>query len=382
VSEASEDALHMRRALRAARRGRPSPNPHVGAVVVRGQEVVSVGHHAQVGEDHAEVVALRKAGEAARGATLYVTFEPCNHHGRTPPCTEAILEAGIRRVVVGCADPAPHVPGASERLRAAGLEVEIGVLGGEAKALVADFTKLITTGMPLVTLKAALTLDGKMATRSGDSKWITGELARREAHRMRAHADAVMIGVGTLLADDPLLTVRHVRGRDPLRVLLDSRLRSPLEAKMLSGEGGGTLVYHAEGADPARIEALRQRGVQLACVSAARASQGGAGGLALDEVLADLGRRGVMRLMVEGGASLHGALLAEGLVDRLAFFLAPKLLADASAQGISTGVGVLEIASAARLNESRVRRFGDDLLIEGELDTGGLSARQLSKQER
>ncbi|MGB9339083.1 MAG: bifunctional diaminohydroxyphosphoribosylaminopyrimidine deaminase/5-amino-6-(5-phosphoribosylamino)uracil reductase RibD, partial [Polyangiales bacterium] len=294
----------MERALEEAKRGRPSPNPHVGAAIVRDGKIISVGHHEKAGQAHAEVDAIRNAGGSVRGATLFVTLEPCNHQGRTAPCTEAILDAGIARVVIGCRDPAPHVAGAIERLKTAGVEVEVGLLQAECSNLVADFAKHIRTGLPFVTLKAAVTLDGKIATRSGDSKWITGKPARTEAHRMRDQSDAVLVGVGTVLSDDARLTVRHVEGRDPTRVVLDANLRTPAGAAVLDPgqeSEADTLIFHASDADASRRDALAGQGVELIPVPRH------ARGVDLGEVLARLGERGLVRLLVEGGAHVHGS---------------------------------------------------------------------------
>ena len=358
-----EDDALMARALREGHKGRPSPNPHVGAVVARGGRILAVGHHARCGGPHAEVVALRRAGRRARGATLYVSFEPCNHHGRTPPCTEAIIAAGVARVVVGCSDPAPHVPGSRARLRAAGIAVEVGVRRAEAEALIADFTKWRVQGLPYVTLKAAVTLDGRIAARSGDSRWITSEAARRQAHRMRARADAVLVGVSTVLSDDPELSVRLVRGSDPLRVVLDSQLRTPLASKLVRGAGRQTtLIFHGPSAGTGRRRRLLQAGVQLCQVPAARG-----GGLRLLPVLRELARRDVMRLLVEGGGRVHGAFLEAGLADRAAIFVAPRILADAGALPLAAGKRKSRIDQAFELHAPRVHRLGPDLLIEGEL---------------
>jgi diaminohydroxyphosphoribosylaminopyrimidine deaminase/5-amino-6-(5-phosphoribosylamino)uracil reductase len=359
-----EDDALMARALREGHKGRPSPNPHVGAVVARAGRIVAVGHHARCGGPHAEVAALRRAGRRARGATLYVSFEPCNHHGRTPPCAEAIIAAGIARVVVGCADPAPHVRGSSARLRAAGIAVEVGRFRrAEAEALIADFTKWRVQGLPYVTLKAAVTLDGRIATRSGDSRWITSEAARREAHRMRARSDAVLVGVSTVLSDDPELSVRLVRGPDPLRVVLDSQLRTPLASKLVRGASQRpTLVFHGPVAGAQRRRRLLQAGVELCQVPAARG-----GGLRLLPVLRELARRDVMRLLVEGGGRVHGAFLDAGLADRAAIFVAPRILADAGALPLAAGKRKSRIDQALSLHAPRVRRLGPDLLIEGEL---------------
>ncbi len=371
ADQSAIDRRMMARALKEARRGRPSPNPHVGAVIARGSEVVSVGHHERAGEDHAEVAALRAAGDAATGATLYCTLEPCNHFGRTPPCTDAILAAGIRRVVVGVGDPKPHVPGAVQKLVAAGLDVTVGVREDECRAMVADFARHIVTGMPYATLKAAVTLDGRIATERGDSKWITGEAARREAHRMRDRADAVLVGIGTVLADDPALTVRHVRGRDPVRVVLDTHLRTPPDANLVRHDSRApTLIVHGPGvASEARARLADHPGVVLL-----EAPLDGHGHLDLEAVLRALGERDVVRLLVEGGAKVHGALLARGLAQRAAIFVAPRLLGDPRAVPLADAGAVARIADGWRLRAPELRRFGDDFLVDGELVRGDASA--------
>jgi diaminohydroxyphosphoribosylaminopyrimidine deaminase/5-amino-6-(5-phosphoribosylamino)uracil reductase len=357
------DTTMMARALREARKGCPSPNPHVGAVVARGAQLLSVGHHERCGGPHAEVVALGRAGERARGSTLYVTLEPCNHHGRTGPCTEAIIAAGVARVVLGCPDPAPHVPGSSAKLRRAGIQVESGVRREQAEALIADFTKFMLHKLPLVTLKAAVTLDGKLATRDGDSKWITSRAARKEAHRMRAYADAVLVGISTVLADDPELNVRLARGRNPLRVVLDSRLRIPTSSK-LAGVSPElrTLVFHGRAASRRRREQLARLGVELAEVPLdAR------GRLRLRSVLRELARRDVVRLLVEGGSRVHAAFLDARLADRVAVFIAPRILADASAVPLAAGRPKARIDQAIELCSVRVQRFGPDILVAGDI---------------
>ncbi len=355
----------MARALKEARTGRPSPNPHVGAVIANGDAIVSVGHHERAGQDHAEVAALRRAGAEARGATLYCTLEPCNHFGRTPPCTDAILEAGVARVVLGAPDPKPHVPGAIAKLVGAGVEVSTGVREDECRALIADFARHITTGLPYAIMKAAITLDGRIATRTGDSKWITGERARREAHRMRDRADAVLVGVGTVLADDPALTVRHVRGRDPLRVVLDTHLRTPVSSAMLrGGSPAATLIVHGPAAPEERRRALAQAGAELLEVPLEGAH------VDVEAALRELGTRGVVRLLVEGGAKVHGALLRRDLISRAALFVAPRLLADPDAIPLADAGPLARIAGGWRLASPELRRLGDDLLIEGDLARG------------
>ena len=358
------DLRMMALALRIGERGRPSPNPHVGAVIARDGQVLATGYHHKAGHAHAEIDALQKLGFRADGATLYVTLEPCNHHGRTGPCSEAVLAAGIWRVVIGCEDRVPGHGGGAQQLASAGLEIELGVRRAEAEALVEDFYKHQRTGLPFVTLKAAVTLDGRMASRTGDSKWVTGELARAHAHRMRDRSDAVMVGVGTVLADDPALTVRLVRGRDPLRVVLDSTLQTPLESQLVRSAGQvPTLIFHGPSFNDERAAALASAGVSL--VQVARAESG----LDLTAVLSELGRRGVVRLLVEGGPTLHGGLLDAGLADRAAVFVAPRILADSSAMPLAIARPRLQMAEAFSLREPTQRSFGDDVLIEGALSS-------------
>jgi diaminohydroxyphosphoribosylaminopyrimidine deaminase/5-amino-6-(5-phosphoribosylamino)uracil reductase len=351
----------MDRALREAHKGHPSPNPHVGAVVARGGELLAVGHHARCGGPHAEVVALQRAGARARGATLYVSFEPCNHHGRTGPCTEAIIAAGIVRVVIGSIDPAPHVPGSSARLRRAGIEVSVSERKTAAEAVVADFTKFMREGIPHVTLKAAITLDGRIATQAGDSKWITSPEARRHAHRLRAQSDAVLVGIATVLADDPELNVRLVRGPNPLRVVLDARLRLPPGSKLANTTPSlRTLVFHGPAASQRRRARLLGQGVELVEVGVDVQ-----GRLRLRSVLGELAKRDIVRLLVEGGGRVHGAFLDAGLADRVAIFIAPRILADADALPFAAGKPKLRIAQALDIETPTVRRFGDDLFVEG-----------------
>ena len=357
----------MERAIIEAKRGRTSPNPRVGAAVVRDGQVVSIGYHHEAGAAHAEVDAIAKAGTDARGATLYVTLEPCNHQGRTGPCTEAIIDAGISRVIIGCRDPAPHVPGAIERLKSAGVEVEVGLLEEPCTALVADFAKHIQTGLPHVTLKAAVTLDGKIATRTGDSKWITGEAARAEAHRLRDQSDAVLVGVGTVVSDDPALTVRHVSGEDPIRVVLDAELRTPPSAAVLGqadspSAKAATLIFHADDLELGAPHPLERPGVELIPVPRH------ARGVDLTAVLKTLGERDVLRLLVEGGAHVHGTFLDIGLADSAAIFIAPRIVGDASALSFAAGAGVESIEHAWRLVRTEVSSVGSDWLLTGDFE--------------
>jgi diaminohydroxyphosphoribosylaminopyrimidine deaminase/5-amino-6-(5-phosphoribosylamino)uracil reductase len=358
------DEQMMAFALRLGARGRPSPNPHVGAVVVRDGKVLATGFHLRAGQAHAEVDALEKLNFEAKGATMYVTLEPCNHHGRTGPCTEAVLRAGISRVVVGCEDRIAGHGGGAEMLRAQGVEVVMGVLRPEAERLVADFFKHALRGLPYVTLKAAVTLDGRMASRTGDSRWITGPEARKHAHRLRDRSDAVLVGVGTVLADDPELTVRHVPGKDPVRVVLDSSLRTPPGARLFRGSSASPVwIFHAPDAPWDRISELKTRGAVL--IEVPRSAQG----LDLGAVLRELARRNIVRLLVEGGPRVHGALLDHGFVDYAAVFMAPRILGDAQAKPLAEGRAREAIAEALRVVKPQLRKLGDDILIEGPLES-------------
>lgn len=358
------DQRFMRLALEEARRAKPSPNPRVGSVIVRDGEVIASGFHAKAGGPHAEVVAIENAGSAV-GSTLYVTLEPCNHQGRTGPCTDAILAAGVTRVVVGARDPADHGPGGIERLAAEGIEVEVGVLEDEARALVADFAKHFSQGTPWVTLKAAITLDGKLASRTGDSKWITGPEARTETHRMRADTDAILVGVGTVLADDPALTVRHVDGSDPVRVVLDANLRTPPSATVLDPGGASdapTWIFHADDVDPSRSTLLEAADTELIAVPR------GPRGIDLEAVLHALGERDIVRLMVEGGAQVHGSFVQSRAADRAAIFVAPRIMGDPDAISFALGGPIERIDQSLRLVKTSVQAFGTDWLIAGDFE--------------
>lgn len=357
-----DDDAFMALALAEAVKGDAAPNPHVGAVVVRDGRVIGRGFHLRPGEHHAEVMALREAGEAARGATLYVTLEPCNHHGRTPPCTEAVLAAGIARVVVGVRDPNPHVAGGGDdRLRAARLEVVEGVGGEACASLVRAWARHVRTGLPYVRLKLAVSLDGRIAATGGASQWVTGAAARHAVHTLRRHADAVMVGIGTALADDPSLTARDappVEARSPARrVVVDSAARLPLSSKLVgTARGVPTSVFVADDAPDDRVAALVDRGVQVERVARA------AGGVDLRAVAARLGAAGVVDVLVEGGGALAGALLEAGLVDELHWFVAPIVL---GAGGVPSIVGPTPAspAVAQRFSLTAVDRLDDDVRL-------------------
>jgi diaminohydroxyphosphoribosylaminopyrimidine deaminase/5-amino-6-(5-phosphoribosylamino)uracil reductase len=371
-----EDVRYMRLALSLAARGRgmTHPNPMVGAVMVRDGKVVGKGYHRGPFTPHAEVVALAEAGERAAGSTLYVTLEPCNHHGRTPPCTEAVLRAGVARVVIAAPDPNPGVKGGgAERLRSAGVEVVTGVLQKESEELNAAYVKYVTTGLPLVTLKVAATADGKVAARGGLSRWITGKAARRLVHEMRRASDAVLVGRGTVEADDPELTVRHVplRGaHHPLRVVVDSRLSMSLDRKLARGGIPKVVVATTREHDAAKAEELRRRGVEVWVLDSSPD-----GGVDLLELLKALGRAEVAHLLVEGGPSLLASFMREGLADRLALFLAPRVFGDREARSWVEGLRVEDPSRGLPLRWTRQRRVGEDLLLEAEVvKPGGAEA--------
>ncbi|MGA2465803.1 MAG: bifunctional diaminohydroxyphosphoribosylaminopyrimidine deaminase/5-amino-6-(5-phosphoribosylamino)uracil reductase RibD [Thermodesulfobacteriota bacterium] len=356
------DEHWMKRALRLAEkgRGRTSPNPMVGAVLVKNGKVVGEGYHIKAGADHAEIIALRQAGEKARGATLYLNLEPCIHYGRTPPCAPAVIEAKVKRVVIGMEDPNPLVRGRGlESLKRAGLDVEVGILEKECRRLNEAFCKYILKKEPFVILKVAATLDGKMATREGDSKWISGETSRQFVHRMRDQVDGVLVGIGTVLKDDPQLTTRIKKGRDPYRIILDSRLRIPEEAKVIGNSPSKAIIATTELADRDKIERLEKRGVRILILDSKQ------GKVDLKSCLPKLGEIEIMSLMVEGGSQINGSFLDEGLIDKIFLFFSPKLIGDKEALGIFGGSGKATLKEAISLNELRVRRIGEDILIEG-----------------
>jgi diaminohydroxyphosphoribosylaminopyrimidine deaminase/5-amino-6-(5-phosphoribosylamino)uracil reductase len=377
-SPTETDAARMRRALALAERGRGAthPNPMVGCVLVHGDAVVGEGWHARVGEAHAEVLALATAGERARGATAYVTLEPCNHHGRTPPCADALIAAGVARVVVATRDPDARVAGAGiARLRAAGIDVDEGLLRDEAEALNAAYLVHRRAGRPWVRYKTAMTLDGKIATRTGRSRWITGPDARALVHVWRHQADAVAVGVSTLLQDDPALTTRLVGdgapGRTPRKVVFDGVARTPVTARAFEpgpdGAAARVTVVVGPEAPPPRVAALEERGAQVLRVPTRQGRPDVAA--ALRALAAD----GVVELLLEGGGTLAWSFLEAGAIDRVAWFVAPKLIGGRGASPLA-GLGVAGMDEAVALQAWDVRRLGDDLLVEGDVAARPLRA--------
>jgi diaminohydroxyphosphoribosylaminopyrimidine deaminase/5-amino-6-(5-phosphoribosylamino)uracil reductase len=355
------DETWMRRALELAERGRGhvEPNPLVGSVIVRDSQLVGEGWHQRYGQAHAEVVALAAAGEAARDATLYVTLEPCCHHGKTPPCTDAVLRAGIVRVVAAMADPFPQVAGkGAEQLRTAGIAVEFGLCEAEARRLNAPYLKLLATGQPYVHAKWAMTLDGKIATRSGDSKWISNEASRRRVHELRGRMDAILVGIGTALADDPQLTARPAGPRAAVRIVLDSHLRLPTSSFLAqTARQTPTLLATTADASTDRAAGLEGRGCEILRLPSAN------GRPSITALLAELGRRRFTNLLVEGGSAVLGGFLDAGAIDEAHVFVAPRLAGGADARTPIGGRGVEKIADALTFPEWRVETIDGDVLL-------------------
>lgn len=350
----------MRRALTLARRGITSPNPMVGAVIVKDGEIVGEGYHQRAGEAHAEVVALQKAGKLAKGAALFVTLEPCCHYGRTPPCTKAIIAAGISSVTAAMVDPNPKVEGKGiKELQSAGIKTAVGLLEDQAQKLNEIYVKFITTGLPFVTLKLAMTLDGKIATRTGDSKWISSEKSRRMVHQLRRRSDAVLIGVGTVIADDPELTGRiGNHAAYPARIIMDSRARMPLQSKILSQPGGRTIIAVTNRAPNENLKRLEQAG---ACIIVIEEENGQVSPKAL---LSTLGGMNITSVLIEGGSHIAASFLSAGVTDKVMFFIAPKIAGGESARTAVGGLGIAAMGDALELKDMTVRRIGRDILVE------------------
>lgn len=339
--------------------GRTSPNPLVGAVIVKDSRIVGQGWHRQAGTPHAEIHALNQAGNLAQGATLYVTLEPCNHHGRTGPCTEAVIQAGIKRVFVSMLDPNPLVAGKGvARLREAGLEVNTGILAAEAARQNEVFIKWITTGLPFTVLKAAMTLDGKIATASGQSQWITGVAARQYVHELRDRYDAILVGIGTVLADRPRLTTRLAGGgKNPVRVVVDSLARTPPDSVLVTDGEAPTWIAVSPAAPPERVNALRARGTEVFTISETPT------GLDLRQLFSLLGQKGISSVLVEGGAQINASVLAANLADKVYWFIAPKLVGGKQAPGPVGGDGILTLEHALRLEDIEIGKFDEDILL-------------------
>ncbi|MBP2664078.1 MAG: ribD [Firmicutes bacterium] len=357
------DNYYMRQALGIAQyaTGRTSPNPLVGAVIVKDGHIVGQGWHRQAGTPHAEIHALAQAGELAKGATIYVTLEPCSHYGRTGPCTDALIEAGIKKAVVAMTDPNPEVSGNGlTRLRSAGIEVVEGILAAEAAKLNEVFIKWITTGMPFGVLKTAMSLDGKIAAYTGHSQWITGSSARAYVHKLRDIYDGILVGSGTVLADDPLLTSRLPEGgQNPVRIIVDSMARTPLTANVITDKQAPTLIAVSQAAPLEKVAALRGHGVEVLVLE--QTPQG----LNLRQLFKILGERHITSIFVEGGATINASLLAANLIDKVYCFIAPKIIGGQTALSPVGGTGVERVDQAILLEDITTQTIGTDILVNG-----------------
>lgn len=355
----SADIKYMRRALTLAGKGigRTSPNPAVGCVIVKNGQIIGEGWHKKAGTPHAEIHALSQAGEAARGSDLYVTLEPCCHHGKTPPCSDALIAAGVARVIIGMIDPNPQVAGkGAEALRQSGISVETGVLEDQCRQLNKGFIKFVTTGLPHVLYKTAMTLDGAIATITGHSRWVTGEEARRQVHRLRSRSDAVMVGVDTIIVDNPKLTVRHVKGRDPLRVVVDTRLRTPESVAVLSGsQAKKTIIATCETNPRVHRRYQAQGATVLVCDECE-------GRVSMPDLLSKLAEMGVRTVLLEGGSRLAGQMLESGLIDEFMLFYAPKIIGNDGFSSFSLQ-GITTMDQAFKLRILDVGMVGRDVLV-------------------
>jgi len=355
------DEYYMRKALKLAKKGegRASPNPMVGAVIVKEGRIIGEGYHACCGEKHAEINAIERCVEAIAGADFYITLEPCAHYGKTPPCVEALIKHKPGRVVIGVLDPNPLVAGQGiALLKKQGIETCVGVLEAECRLLNEKFFKFMTTGLPFITLKYAQTLDGRIATATGHSRWISSPESRRYTHRLRNAHDAILVGLGTVLLDDPELTVRLVKGRNPLRIVLDSRLRIPLESRILQNQNqAGTMIVTTKKAAKAKSRRLEEMGIELLYTNMTKKGE-----IDLSDLFLKLGQKGVSSVLVEGGSSIITSVLREGLADKLLVIIAPKIVG----KGIE-GVGDLGITlmdQALTFHQHKLRKLGQDLLFE------------------
>ncbi len=357
------DKKYMQRAIELAlrARGRTSPNPLVGAVIVKDGHIIGEGYHQKAGTPHAEIHALQSAGTEASGATLYVSLEPCCHHGRTPPCTEAIIKAGIKRVVIAAMDPNPKVAGkGSEILQQAGIETEVGVMREAAVQLNEVFFKYIQSGMPFVALKTAMTLDGKIAAHTGDSRWITGADARKYVHQLRNTYDAILVGIGTVLADNPQLNTRldDEQGRNPIRIVIDSNLELPVDSIIAqSSKQQPTIVFCGTNSDEGKAQPLAALGVEIIKLELEEDK------VPLSEAMSILAGREITSILVEGGAEINASFIHTGLVDKLFWFIAPKIVGGRGAPSPVGGDGCEFMNEAVQLTISEVRSFEKDILI-------------------
>ncbi len=363
-------------AIAAKGQGRTSPNPMVGAVIVKGNKIIAEGYHRKAGTPHAEVAALKKAGAKAKGATLYINLEPCCHTDKkTPPCSKAIIKSGIKKAVIAMIDPNPKVSGRGiKELKNAGIETEVGIMGTEAKRLNKAFIKFITRKEPFVILKVAQSLDGKIATASGKSKWITSEEARKHVHKMRNEVDAVLVGINTVKKDNPSLTCRIQGGRNPYRIIVDSRLQIPLNAKVLKHKDGKTILATTRKTPVKKINFLKKRGNKVLIVKGRagkvhpigqKAPPGLSNGVNLKALMKELGRLNIASLMIEGGSSINASALSSKIVDKIMFFISPKIIGGTDAVPSVGGKSPASLRNAVRIKNPQVKIIGEDILLEG-----------------
>ena len=346
-------------ALRLAEKGKgnTSPNPLVGAIIVKRGQIVGKGYHKKCGCDHAEIAAIKDAGKKAQGGTLYVTLEPCSHWGKTPPCSEQIIEAGIREVIIGMKDPNPVVEGYKE-LKFRGLKTKIGILDKECRKINEPYIKWIKTKRPFVIVKAAMSLDGKIATRTGDSKYITGREARRLVHQMRTELDAIMVGIGTVLKDNPKLTPRLAKGHDPIKIIVDSKLRIPVRSNVLKNPSKVIMATSSKAAKK-KIKQLQQKGVKVLMLPLKRSK------IDLEKLMKELGKLEISSIMIEGGAELNADAIRQGIADKVLFFIAPGLIGEGLA---AVGdLGIKKVDRKINLKHLSTKKVGKDILIEGYL---------------
>ncbi len=358
-----EQYMEMALGLAQKALGRTSPNPIVGALIVKDGKVIGRGYHQKAGTPHAEIHALKEAGEAARGAIMYVTLEPCSHYGRTPPCVDAIIKAGLSEVIIAMEDPNPLVAGKGiEMLKVAGIRTVTGILEEKARRSNEVFYMYMTTGKPFVALKTAMTLDGKIATPQGDSKWITGEVARQAVHQLRNRYDAVMVGLGTVIKDDPQLTTRldTQSGRDAHRIIVDSRGEIPLESRVLSlNSAADTLIAVTHLASGDKLRLIQEKGAKVLNCPVCD------GEVDLVYLMNKLGEQGITSILLEGGGTLNAAALRTGIIDKVYAFIAPKILGGVDSLTPVEGVGMEWVKDAISITDTQVTRYGEDVLIEG-----------------
>ena len=365
-----DDNCFMREAVRLARKGigKTSPNPVVGAVIVRNGKIIGRGYHRKYGDWHAEINAIKDANDknsSVKGATAYITLEPCSHYGKTPPCVDTLIKEKIRRVVVGTLDPNPSVNSKGiKTLRSKGIKVDVGILEDECRELNEHYFKFIKSGIPYVTVKYAQTLDGRIATKTGNSQWISSEALRKYVHRLRAVNDCIMVGVGTVIADDPQLTVRYVRGKNPLRVVVDSKLRIPLRSSVLKDDSPQrTIVDTTSKARSRKVTSVKNLGAEVLVVKKDKN-----GGVSLRDLLRELGKRGIASVMVEGGSEIITSLLKANLVDKMIILTAPKIMG----KGLEAigDLGVCKIKDAIKFSSFKTMQKGDDFVFEGYIKKG------------